>query len=124
MKTLALTALVLPAPADALRAGGADAGPVAEIVTFRLAAGISDDAFLVAARATEALVEALPGFVSRRLSRGEDGTWTDHVEWASMDQAMAAAEALTADPAALPFLKAIDPGTIAMRHEALLMWMD
>lgn len=127
MKTLALTALttlVLLAPADALRAGGAGTGPVAEIVTFRLAAGVSDDAFLAAARATQGFVEAAPGFVSRRLSRGGDGTWTDHVEWASKDQAKAAAEALMADPAALPFLQAIDPDSVAMRHEALLMRMD
>jgi hypothetical protein len=98
--------------------------PVTEIVTFRLAPGITDTAFLDAARGTGALVAAAPGFVSRRLSRGEDGTWTDHVEWASMDQAVAAARTVMADPAALPFLRAIDPESIAMRHEALLMRMD
>ena len=124
MKTLLLTSLLLLAPADALRAGGAEGAPVAEIVTFRLAAGVSEGEFLSAVRATEGFVEAAPGFVSRRLSRGEDGTWTDHVEWASMDQAMAAAEALMADPTALPFLMAIDPDSIAMRHETLVMRMD
>jgi antibiotic biosynthesis monooxygenase (ABM) superfamily enzyme len=97
--------------------------PVTEIVTFRLAPGVTEAAFLAAARGTEAFVAAAPGFVSRRLSRGEDGTWTDHVEWSSMADAVAASEALMADPAALPFLQAIDPATISMRHETLLMRM-
>jgi hypothetical protein len=101
-----------------------NAQPVTEIVTFRLAPGVTEAAFLAAARGTEAFVAAAPGFVSRRLSRGGDGTWTDHVEWASMPQAMAASEALMADPAALPFLQAIDPASIAMRHETLVLRMD
>jgi hypothetical protein len=75
---LALAAL---APADTARAGGA--GPVAEIVTFHLAPDTSEAAFLDAARATEPLLAAEPGFLSRRLSRGADGRWTDHVTWAS-----------------------------------------
>lgn len=98
--------------------------PVAEIVTFRLAPGMTEAAFLQAANGTVPFVEAAPGFVARRLSRAEDGTWTDHVVWASMDQAMAAAEALMAEPAAAPFLQAIDMASLAMRHEAILLQME
>jgi hypothetical protein len=112
---LALAAL---APADAARAG-AD-GPVAEIVTFRLAPGTTEPAFLAAARATGPLLAGAPGFVSRRLSKGADGRWTDHVAWASHAEAEAAAERILSDPAAAPFLAAIDPASIEMRHEALL----
>ena len=121
------------APADAVRAGAADGpvaeadgpvaeadGPVTEIVNFRLAAATPEAAFLDAARATGPLLMASSGFVSRRLSRGADGIWTDHVEWASLAEAEAAAGALMNDPAAEPFLAAIDPATIAMRHETLL----
>ena len=115
-------ALAALAPADAAR--GADAGPVTEIVTFRLAAGISEKAFLTAARATGPLLAAEPGFVSRRLSRGEDGTWTDHVAWTDLARAEAAARRIMAAPAAAPFLMAIDPASIVMRHERLLMTME
>ncbi|MGI1661199.1 antibiotic biosynthesis monooxygenase family protein [Palleronia sp. KMU-117] len=97
---------------------------VAEIVTFRLAPGTSEAAFLQAARGTVPFVKAAPGFVARRLSRLDDGTWTDHVVWASMDQAMAAAEALMAEPAAAPFLQAIDMASVTMRHEAILLEME
>jgi hypothetical protein len=110
------------APADAARAG-AD-GPVAEIVTFRLAPGTTETAFLAAARATGALLDGAPGFVSRRLSKGPDGGWTDHVAWTTRAQAEAAAARIMSDPAAAPFLAAIDPATIAMRHEALLWTME
>jgi len=117
---LALAAL---APADTARAGasGPATGAVAEIVTFRLAPGTSEAAFLDAARATQPLLAGEPGFLSRRLSKGTDGRWTDHVAWASLDQAEAAARRVMADPAAQPFLMAIDPASIAMRHEPILM---
>jgi hypothetical protein len=107
------------APADAARAGAAD-GSVAEIVTFRLAGATPEAGFLEAARATGPLLAAAPGFVSRRLSRGPDGTWTDHVEWSSFAAAEAAARAIMSNPAAGPFLAAIDPASIVMRHEALV----
>jgi hypothetical protein len=44
---------------------------VIEYVTFTLIPGATEEAFLQVARATEALVRRQPGFVSRRLSRGE-----------------------------------------------------
>jgi hypothetical protein len=116
--------LALPclAPADMARAAGD--GPVAEIVTFRLADGIGDARFLDAARATEAFVRAAPGFVARRLTRGDDGRWTDYVEWDSLASAQAAAERIMADPGAADFIGAIAPDSIEMRHEALRLALD
>ena len=111
------------APADTACAGGA-APPVAEIVTFRLAPGMTDPAFLDAARATGSLLAAEPGFLSRRLSKGADGTWTDHVTWTSLSEAEAAADRIMAAPEAQPFLAAIDPASISMRHEPILMTME
>jgi hypothetical protein len=112
------------APADTARGAEPAPGRVAEIVTFRLAPGMSDAAFLDAARATGPLLAGEPGFLSRRLSRGADGRWTDHVAWASLAQAEAAAARVMAHPAARPFLVAIDPASIAMRHEPVLMTME
>jgi hypothetical protein len=110
------------APADAAR--GAEAGPVTEIVTFRLAPGVTEAAFLAAARATGPLLAAEPGFVARRLSQGDDGRWTDHVAWTGRAEAEAAAARIMAAPEAAPFLMAIDPPSIVMRHERLLMTME
>lgn len=118
--SLALTFAHL-APADAVRAG--DSGAVAEIVTFRLADEVSDAAFVAAARATGPLVRAMPGFLSRRLTRGKDGSWTDHVEWSGLAEAGAAAARIMADPGAAPFISAIDPESIIMRHEAIVWTM-
>lgn len=112
------TALIR-APADTAGAGPSP-DRVAEIVTFRLASTTSGAAFLDAARATGPLVASQPGFLARRLSRGTDGMWTDHVAWANLAAAEAAARDIMTDPRAAPFLAAIDPATLAMRHEALV----
>ncbi len=116
-------ALAAFAPADAARAGDA-ATPVAEIVTFRLVPGTTEPDFLAAARATGPLLAAEAGFLSRRLSKGADGTWTDHVTWGSLPEAEAAGERIMAAPEAQSFLMAIDPASIVMRHEPILMTME
>lgn len=90
---------------------------VIEVVTFRAAPGQTTASLLVAARATGPLIAARPGFVGRHLSLGADGQWTDHIHWTSLAAAQEAAEDVMADPAALPFLQAIDPASIVMRHE-------
>jgi quinol monooxygenase YgiN len=124
----ALTALALFAPADAARAGGdsPEALPeaVMEIVSFRLVASTTDAAFLAAAKGTAAPLRAQPGFIRRALTRAEDGTWTDHVLWASMANAMAGADAMMAEPAFQPFMALIDGPTVTMRHDPVLWRMD
>ena len=116
-------ALAAFAPADAARAGDA-ATPVAEIVTFRLVPGTTSPVFLAAARATGALLATEPGFLSRRLSQGADGTWTDHVVWASLPDAETAGARIMSAPEAQPFLAAIDLASIVMRHEPILFAME
>ncbi|MDP3197922.1 hypothetical protein [Tabrizicola sp.] len=97
---------------------------VIEYVTFTLVPGTGEAAFLSAARSTEALVRSRPGFVSRRLSRGPDGRWTDAVTWASLAEAEAAAQAVMADPGFGPFMALIDGPSAAMRHEHLALTLD
>jgi len=64
---------------------------VAEIVTFELNPGVTDDAFLALMRPSEGFTSYAPGFVSRKLSKGADGAWTDYVVWGSMEAAKDAA---------------------------------
>jgi len=127
LPALALTLLM--APADSARADGTAtdnlvAGPVMEIVTFRLVPDTSDTAFLAAAEGTAAPLRLQPGFLGRSLTRSADGLWTDHVLWSSMITATAAADAMMADPAFGPFMALIDGPTVTMRHDQLLWRMD
>ena len=52
---------------------------VAEIVTFRLAAGADPAAFLTAAAAVEPMLRAGGDVIARTLSCDDDGLWTDHI---------------------------------------------
>ncbi|MFM7445696.1 MAG: hypothetical protein ACKO2N_17615 [Tabrizicola sp.] len=96
---------------------------VIEYVTFGLVPGADEAAFLAAARGTEALVRRQPGFLSRRLSKGPDGRWTDAVTWASLAAAEAAPPAVMSDPDFAPFMALIDGPSAQMRHEALALTM-
>ena len=97
--------------------------PVAEIVTFHLTEGSEEAAFLAAARATEAPVAAQPGFLRRVLSRDDTGLWTDHVEWADLASAEAAAQAVMAMPEFGPFVGFIDLPGLKLRHAQVLWTM-
>lgn len=97
---------------------------VAEIVTFRLTPGTSAEAFTRAARATEPLLRAQPGFLRRRLTQGSDGTWTDWVEWRDLSAAHAAAETVMQAAAFAPFMALIDGPTVTMRHDTIALVMD
>lgn len=97
---------------------------VIEYVSFTLVPGAGEEAFLAAARATEALVRRQPGFVSRRLSQGMDGRWTDAVIWSSLSTAEAAASAVMVDPDFAPFMALIHGPSAVMRHETLALTLD
>ena len=93
--------------------------PIIEFVTFRLSDGVSRENFAAAAKAMGAWVSAQPGVVRRRLSCIEDGTWLEHIEWASMADAKAAAAAIGKEPGNADFVKAIDGPTVSMSHSML-----
>lgn len=97
---------------------------VAEVVSFRLMPGTDPAAFAHAAQGTEALLRATPGFIRRRLVQADDGQWTDWVEWQNLMTARQAAEAVMAAPEFAPFMAMIDPATVAMRHDAVIVAMD
>ncbi len=123
LPVLALIALPF-APADSARAGGHSILPVAEIVTFRLNAGVDEAQFLSDAKATNAIVRASKGFITRTLSKGEDGVWTDYILWKTLADAQAAAKTVVNDSAFAPFGQAIDFETVVMRHEAVQWQMQ
>ena len=98
--------------------------PVLEIVTFRTADGADETAFLEAARGTEAMLRDRGSLVRRVLTKADDGTWTDVVEWKSMDEALSAAKAVLQEPSFMPFMSMIDPESVSMSHAPILWRMD
>ncbi len=97
---------------------------VAEIVTFRLVAGTKPADFVTAARAIEPMLRATGHVLSRTLSGGEDGVWTDHITWTTMEAAKSTAEAMMADPVAAPMMQMIDPEHVQMRHAPVTYQME
>ncbi|MFN8829418.1 MAG: antibiotic biosynthesis monooxygenase family protein [Labrys sp. (in: a-proteobacteria)] len=95
-------------------------GPVVEITRFRLVAGAEETALIAASAAVDGFLRTRPGFLARRLSAGEDHTYVDHVEWASLATATAAAEIAMTLPALAPFMALIDPASLSMEHNRLV----
>lgn len=92
---------------------------VIETVTFRLMPDVSPEQFLEAARQATAFMTARPGFLRRRLSCEANGTWIEHVEWASMEDAQAAAAEIGKDEQARAFVGAIDGPSVTITHSEL-----
>lgn len=92
---------------------------VIETVTFRLTDGVSEEQFLEAAEQATAFMTARPGFLRRRLSCEDNGTWIEHVEWANMENAKAAAAEIGGNKHAQAFLRAIDGPSVKISHSKL-----
>ncbi|UWQ27393.1 hypothetical protein [Leisingera sp. M523] len=93
---------------------------VAEIVTFKLAEGVSPEKFVALSQASEAFVRSQPGFLHRQLSCGEDGHWTDYVIWKDMETAHKVAAEFHKQDFCADLMKAIAPDSAKMRHEEVL----
>lgn len=119
LTSLLMASTLTLAASDALRADGT--GPVAEVVEFRLVEGADEAAFVEAAIAMEPFLKEAGGMIKRTLSKADDGTWTDHIIWASMDQAQSAAAAIMKRPEAGPFMSMINPEGMEMRHDAVML---
>ncbi|MEW2911728.1 hypothetical protein [Leisingera sp. JC11] len=89
----------------------------AEIVTFKLAEGVSPADFTALMQRTEGFVRAQDGFVTRQLSQGEDGKWTDYVVWKDMATAQKVAQEFMQQDFAPEVMAAIAPDSASMRHE-------
>lgn len=92
---------------------------VVETVTFKLNDGVSREDFVAAVKGMNTWVEARPGFMNRRLSCTEDGTWIEHIQWQDMSAAKAAAAEIGKAPGNADFLSAIDGPTVQLMHSEL-----
>ncbi len=89
---------------------------IAEVVTFKLKAGVSEADFLLAADVVQSHLQEMSGYLGCELLNDEQGQWIDLVYWRSMAEAHAAAELLMALPSAGPFIGLIDETSTAMHH--------
>ncbi|MEQ1552179.1 hypothetical protein [Sphingorhabdus sp.] len=89
---------------------------VLEVASFRLASGITGDAFHRSVPASNAFLQRQKGFVRRRIGRSSDGDWVDVVEWASMEDATRAGEKFPTEPSVAPFAATIDMSTLKLVH--------
>ncbi len=92
---------------------------IAEIVTFSLKTGISDADYLALSEASKAYVSNAPGFVTRQLSKSEDGIWTDYVVWDSIKDARTAAQGFMEQAFAPAMMGAINAQTMTLRHQKI-----
>lgn len=92
---------------------------VAETVTFKLNHGVSPEDFVLLSQASTDFVRNTPGFIFRRLSAGEDGSWTDTVIWQDMGTALAVAESFGKQDFAPALMAAIAPDSVQIRHETI-----
>ena len=90
---------------------------ITEIVIFRLKDGADPDQFLAEAANTQTFASSQPGFLNRKLHRGEDGKqWVDIVRWQSLEEANKAGEAYLVSPSCAKFNAMIDEQDIQMMH--------
>src|SRR4051794_26412466 len=89
---------------------------VIEIVTFRLADGADEVAFLETDRRLQ--TEFIPrhrGFMRRTTARGSDGEWAVIILWGSAADADASAALGQDHPIVREFDAMLDPGTVQRR---------
>lgn len=97
---------------------------VAEIVTFRLAAGAGEAAFVEAASSVETMLTTSGQMLARTLSKTPEGVWSDHIVWLDQAAAKAAAAEVMQSPACAPFMSLIDPDSVQISHGAIARRMD
>jgi hypothetical protein len=92
---------------------------ILELVTFKLAKGISDEAFLVENEHLNRWVKNQPGFEYRALAQANDGSWTDTVFWQSMTTASAAQQSFGDEPSLQGMMKVIDMDSVKVDHQQI-----
>ena len=92
---------------------------VVETATFRLKAGVDEDAFLASDRRVQTeLVPNQPGFVRRTTAR-RDGEWVVVTLWASQRDAAAFEEVARGHPVQAAFDEQLERPSVVHRYDTL-----
>ncbi len=87
-----------------------------ELVLFKIQGNRSDEKVIQAAEKLNDFIEKQPGFISRTLSKAEDGTWKDLVYWTDLESAQKAGEKVMTEACAAEFMGMIDKSTMQFLH--------
>jgi hypothetical protein len=94
---------------------------VIEVVTFRLAPGLSEEEFLDAdGRAQSEFFYTQRGLVRRTTARGADGDWVALMLWGSSDDADASAEASRHHATASRWAMCLEPSSVVTNRYTTL----
>ena len=92
---------------------------IVEHTTFRLAAGVTESAFLEADRRVQAEFSPFcQGFLRRTTARSleHDGSWLVEYLWGDLESADAASDPARTDDAVRSFRAYMDPDTVEVRR--------
>ena len=87
-----------------------------EVVIFKAKAGVLDNQLQTAAVAITAILNNMPGFISREFGAAADGRYIDIVHWDDLASAQAAAEKVMDIPACGEFFGLIDQDHMQFMH--------
>jgi hypothetical protein len=114
---LTVAALAAASSANAVASEGPKVAAVIEIVRFKLAPGMTPQAFLALDQAVaREHVAKQSGFVRRESASTPDGEWLVIVHWASAADADASMASFASAPAATFFMKGLDVSTMTMQR--------
>lgn len=86
-----------------------------EIVTFRLAPGVTDDQFIAETKTMEReFLGKLPGFLDRDTGKSADGGWIVVLHWQSAEDAQSSMNKFVEAPGTKAFTATIDMSTFQM----------
>lgn len=105
-------------------AGETMSGKIIEIVSFKLVNGVTPDQFLSAATTTNAFLKTQKGFISRKMIVNKDGSYTDIAVWSSLGDAQGAMDASMKDASIAAFINAIDPASMKVEHQSVILSSD
>ncbi|MCE2596458.1 hypothetical protein K6Y31_16805 [Motilimonas cestriensis] len=91
---------------------------VIEMVSFKLAAGVTEQDFMAAVARSQKPIAQLAGFQYRSLSyNAEQQRWTDIYYWQSMTAAKAADEAFMSSVDCQALIALTDKDSVVMQHQ-------
>lgn len=96
---------------------------VVEIVTFKLSPEIAPETYLAVTQKSGDWAKAHPGFVSRLISRGDDGTWSDVTVWDSPENAKASQSSFMEQEFAGEMIGMIEKDSFSM-HQRPILWQQ
>lgn len=87
-----------------------------EVVIFKLKPDVSEKQAIDLLSSLNPLIEKYPGFISRKLSKNEEGLWLDTVNWESLAQAKSASDDIMNHEGANKVFDIIDTSSMQFYH--------